>query len=302
MTQENWKVFRLDTPPIDLEMTLLCGQAFRWDKIDSQAILKPDIPAFLGVLDEYPLILAQENPLSKQLIVGIQEWDHEKALREILPSYLSMQDDIGKIQEILGEKDDVMKDAISWAKGLRILTQDPWESLVSYLISVNNNIPRIKGIIARLCECHGKRIGISQYSFPSAKAVHSGGTLEALRCGFRHRFLSDAASKVANKDIDLDSLYHLPTDAAREKLMSIKGVGPKVADCVLLFAYHRLEVFPVDVWVKRAISNLYMGGADVTPKKAREEGARRFKNFAGYAQEYLFIYEREKSARLNAGG
>jgi N-glycosylase/DNA lyase len=250
--------------------------------------------AFLGVIGDTALVLAQRKPITTKVIIGLETSVVPETISQKVKNYLSVSDDIYQIESSLAAKDPVMKEAVLYSHGLRILTQDPWECLASYILSINNNIPAIQRIIDYLCRCYGKRIDFGEYSFPSPQDIlnQPKGSLRMSRCGFRDKYLEDAAEKVVSGKVNLELLFSLSTDEARETLMSIRGVGPKVADCVLLFAYHRLDVFPVDVWIARAMSNFYMDGSAITPKDARQEGSRRFGDLAGYAQEYLFFYAR----------
>ncbi|MGE5580855.1 MAG: DNA-3-methyladenine glycosylase 2 [Bacillota bacterium] len=204
--------------------------------------------------------------------------------------YFAADDDVAAIEAEVARLDSVMAGAVKEAHGLRILRQDHWECLASYVLSINNNIPNISRIVEHFSLCLGEPVGLGLHSFPPPEkiACQDSGFLRQSKCGFRDRYLKDAAERVASGEVDLTGLERMPTEQARERLMRIRGVGPKVADCVLLFGYHRLDVFPSDVWISRAMSRYYLGGGAVTPKMAREEGMRRFGPLAGYAQEYLF--------------
>ena len=160
--------------------------------------------------------------------------------------------------------------------------QEPWETLCSFIISQNNNIPRIKGIIDRLCMNFGENQN-GVYTFPSANIIAklSLEDLSVLRSGFRAKYILDAAKKVSSGEIDLDTLKSMDIDSARQELMKIKGVGPKVADCTLLFALEHIEAFPKDVWIKRAMEKLFGGQL---PECAVP--------YAGIVQEYIFYYAR----------
>ena len=208
--------------------------------------------------------------------------------------YLSLDDDLETIEDELRKRDPVIGKAIDYCRGLRVLRQDPWECLASYILSIQKNIPAISNCIEYLAKYAGIHVGLGEYAFPSpqqvAQMTHS--QILKCRCGFRAKYLKDAAEKICRGILDLNSLSGMSTCEAKKELMKVKGVGPKVADCVLLFGYHKLEVFPVDVWVARAMSKLYFDGKPLTPEQARAEGIKRFGNFAGYAQEYLFHYVR----------
>ena len=173
------------------------------------------------------------------------------------------------------------------------MKQNPWEALVSFIISANNNIPRIKKIVESLCLNFGKKIEYNHqifYSFPAADVIKelSLSQLDVIKSGFRAKYIIDAAQKVAGGIVDLDRVYAMDTQEAREYLKQIKGVGDKVADCVLLFAYQKYDVFPKDVWIKKVLNDLY----GVDEKNFDSFVSEHFGDLAGFAQQYLFYYMR----------
>ena len=253
----------------NLAQTLDCGQCFRWNSQTDGS--------YLGVVGRHLLQIWQ---LPDHLVFCGEDADF---LEHTLPRYLGLDEDYPSIRVLLS-RDPVLQKAISYAPGIRILRQDSWEALCSFIISQNNNIKRIKGIIERLCHLLGQPIGDSGFfSFPTPEKL-AGVTAEQLaplRCGFRARYLIDAAQKVCSGQVRLDAIPSMPLEEARRELMQICGVGPKVADCVLLFGFHRLECCPMDVWMKRVFAVLYPNGL---PDCARD--------FVGIAQQYLFHYAR----------
>ena len=191
----------------------------------------------------------------------------------------------GGFRETLSALHPVLKEACSYAPGIRILRQEPWEALCSFIISQNNNIPRIKGIIERLCGLSGQPIlcgAETVYAFPTAEqlAACTPEDLVPVRAGFRAKYLLDAARRVSTGQLDLNALYTASLEDARSALMTIHGVGPKVADCVLLYGLHHTCCFPMDVWMKRAVQLL----PGISPESL---GCT-----AGIAQQYLFHYAR----------
>ncbi len=245
----------------DLAETLECGQCFRWNRQDDGS--------YTGVAFGRILNISREN---------LPDVLKDPLWRD----YFDFGLDYGKIRSELSAADPVLAQAAKFAPGMRILNQDPWEALCSFILSQNNNIPRIKGIVARLCAGFGAEIdGEYEFPAPEALAVLSEQDLSGVRCGFRTRYLLDAAKKVANGEIDFDELKRISLPDARAKLMTIVGVGPKVADCALLYGLHRLEAFPMDVWMKRAMGALFPG---------REPES--FGKYAGIAQQYIFHYSR----------
>lgn len=251
-----------------LSETLDCGQAFRWRETEDGA--------FEGVAFGKYLKLAADKE-------GIILYDtSEEDFLNIWKDYFDLDRDYGEIIEAISEN-EVLKTASGFAGGIRILRQDPWEALCSFIISQNNNIPRIKGIVERLCASFGEEIKEGFYSFPTAEKI-AALTLEdlaPLRSGFRAKYILDGAKRVASGEIDLDALKELALDEARQELMKIYGVGEKVADCTLLFGLSHIDAFPKDVWIKKAMAKLFDGSL---PECAAP--------YAGIAQQYIFHYAR----------
>lgn len=181
--------------------------------------------------------------------------------------------------------DSFLTAAREYGRGIRILRQPPFEALCSFIISQCNNIPRIRGIISRLCELGGERLENGLYTFPTPERVEELGLegLAALRAGYRAPYLLGAARAVNEGRLDLESLKTLPTDEARAELLKLEGVGRKVADCVLLYGLGHTDAFPVDVWIKRALATVYPEGFDYL----------RYGENAGVIQQYIFFYARE---------
>ena len=251
----------------DLEQTFDCGQAFRWSKLD-------DI-TWHGIVFGRYIKISHSN--SKVILYDTSLEEYEDKWR----TYLDVDRNYGDIINTISSN-DILKAAAEMNSGIRILKQEPWETLCSFIISQNNNIPRIKGIIERLCEAFGTKID-EGYTFPSAETIAAlnPDDLASIRCGFRARYIIDGARKYANGDIDLDIIANGDTDRAREELMKITGVGNKVADCTLLFGFARIDALPKDVWIKRALKE-YFGGE--LPEVALP--------YAGIVQQYIFNYAR----------
>ncbi|MBQ8550873.1 MAG: DNA-3-methyladenine glycosylase 2 family protein [Clostridia bacterium] len=249
-----------------LAETLDCGQAFRWSEQDG---------VWQAVVGNKLRRISQEGDT-----ITIFDCDKEEFETFYTP-YFDLDRDYGEIVKAVSQNEVFMK-AVAVAGGIRILRQDPWETLCSFIISQNNNIPRIKGIIDRLCENFGEKT-CGGYTFPSAEkiAALSLEDLSPLRSGFRAKYILDAARKFASGEVSADRINALSTDEARAELMKIYGVGEKVADCTLLFGFGRIDAFPKDVWIKRAMAVLFDG---VLPECAVP--------FAGIAQQYLFHYAR----------
>lgn len=249
----------------DLGLCLDCGQAFRWVKKEER---------WHGVAFGKALTVEQKE--GKLIFYNCTEDDFEK----IWKPYFDLDCDYEKI--VTSYDDEYLKAAVSEYSGIRILRQEPWEALCSFIISQNNNIPRIKGIIERLCDAFGEGDEGSK-SFPSAErlAALSVEDLAPLRSGFRAKYIIDAAQKVTEGSVDFSKIESMPIEFGREELQKIKGVGAKVAECTLLYGFHKTEAFPVDVWVKRIMAEMYPAGLPECTKGTE-----------GIAQQYLFHWRR----------
>ena len=258
-----------------LEQTFMCGQCFRWHK-DGNGVFRGVVgteAVKMYYVDENTIFVESTNP-------DLVYWSH----------YLNFSSDYNKIEEALA-KDELLKKAIEKGKGIRIVKQEPWETIVSFIISANNNIPRIRKIIEKLCETFGNKIefdGGIYYGFPAPEvlAVLEPSDLAEIKCGFRDKYIIDAAKKVASGEINLEKIHLMTDEEAKKELMKINGVGPKVADCILLFAYQRFKTFPLDVWTKRILKEQY----GVEEKEADSFIKEKFGNYAGFAQQYLYNY------------
>ena len=264
---ENGIVYR-GVSDLDLAQTLDCGQSFRWEQEENGD--------FRGVAFDREVTVHLDG--GDFYIFGGKAEDSA-----LWSDYFDLDFDYGVIKNELSALSPVLKSAAEYAPGIRILRQDSWEALCSFIISQNNNIPRIKGIIKRLCEYFGDKTEDSGYTFPSAARLSdlSVEDLAPLKSGFRAKYLIDAAQRVSSGEINLDEVLIMPIDEARQSLMKIKGVGPKVAECALLYGMHRLECFPMDVWMKRAMAVLL-------PEFTIEDLGQ----YAGIAQQYIFHYSR----------
>ena len=265
-----------------------CGQCFRWNEQEDGS--------YTGIFGKNVLNVKQE-PEKKIIITGICDGDIEEACRK----YFDLDRDYEAIKEKLASIDEYMQESIKYGEGIRILNQDLWEMIISFIVSANNNIPRIKGIIDRMSKKYGTCIvfrGQEYYTFPTPEALATASMedLRALGLGFRDKYIFETTRKIVNGEVDLEKLKQEEnTEVLRKKLLEIPGVGPKVADCVMLFALNRFDVFPVDVWVKRVISELYFNKKEQTPNVIHEFAEKQYGNLAGLAQQYLFYWRRENS-------
>lgn len=257
----------------DLEQTLDCGQAFRWSAVDCNTWHGVALGKYLKISVENGIIVLHNIDIDEYEAL----WKH----------YFDFERDYSVIIDAIS-CNEVLREAAKENKGIRLLNQDCWEALCSFIISQNNNIPRIKGIIERLCSKFGNPIENGLYTFPAAEVLANlkPEDLADIRCGFRARYIIDGAQKYLNGGINLDIIKNADTDTARAELMKIVGVGQKVADCTLLFGFGRIDALPKDVWIKRAIEEYFDG---TFPECANE--------YAGIAQQYLFNYIRTHSKK-----
>ena len=258
---------------INLNNTFFCGQCFRWKQLSEglyRAVVNGEILTVKRNLGD---------------IFFYRESNLDVLSEETVKNYFDVSTNYDFILKNICEKSKFLEDAVKFSPGIIILKQDSWETLCSFIISQNNNIPRIKGIIERLCTNFGEKIKDGFYSFPLSETISklNEGDLLPIRSGFRAKYIIDAARKVSLGEVDLLKIKNLPTELARLELMKIKGVGEKVADCTLLYGYHRLEVVPKDIWIKRVILSFFPGVEDLQ---------EIFGDFAGLAQIYLFNYVR----------
>lgn len=259
----------LNISPFDLKDTFECGQCFRWNENSDGSYTGVAFGKVLNISKkEGQTILSDDSAF----------WQ----------DYFDLQTDYNYIMKELSV-DDIMIEAIEKSSGIRILRQEFSEAVISFIISQNNNIPRIKNIIENMCANYGKNLGNNYFAFPQMDvlAALEPSDLAFLKAGYRDIYIIDAAQKISLNTLDMDVINNAPIDEARAEISKIKGVGPKVADCILLFGAHRSEVFPTDVWMKKVLTTFY-GFETLTPKEINKFASDKFGTLAGYAQQYLF--------------
>lgn len=264
-----------------------CGQCFRWNKEEDGS--------YTGVI--------KNSVINVKKIGNDVEFTGvcDENIKQICEEYFNLQTNYEAIKEKLSNIDIYLKNSIEYGNGIRILKQDLWETLLSFIISANNNIPRIKTIIERIAKKYGNRIEYRNkmyYTFPTPEMLQNASIddFRGLGLGFRDVRIYETVQRTLKGEIDLEKLRQEEnTEVLRKKLLEIPGVGPKVADCVMLFALNRFDVFPVDVWVKRVISELYFNKKEQTPNVIHEFAEKQYGDLAGLAQQYLFYWRRENS-------
>jgi len=269
----------------DLAATLTSGQAFRWQWRDG---------AWIGVIGNHWVRLhADEFSISAACAEPISEWNW-------LTEYLQLELDLNEMLMKFPD-DEPTRAAVTACRGLRLLRQEPWECLASFILSSTKQIVQIQQIIALLCERFGEPVPAGPnygpaYAFPSPARLArcTEADLRACKMGFRAPYLLETARSLTVGRFDLERLHNLPVEIARGELMTLPGVGRKIADCVLLFAYGFQSAFPVDVWVMKALRQLYFPKRKVTMQRLHRFAAEHFDTCGGYAQQYLFHYMRTK--------
>lgn len=262
-----------------------CGQCFRFDPDGDNSYIGTAFGKTVKISAENGRIILHDTSMED--------------FKNIWYDYLDLGRDYSAIKRKLTEGGDpVMEEAVKYGSGIRILNQELWETVISFIISASNNIPRIKKIIGLLCsnfgEPHTYR-GKIYYSFPSPDRI-AGLSLEDLgviRAGFRDKYILDCAKKVVSGEIDLAAISSMPTPDAKKALMKIWGIGNKVSDCILLFGLGRCDSFPVDVWIKRIMEYCYFDNTPQSIKTISEFAENKFGELGGMAQQYLFFYARE---------
>lgn len=276
---------RVDSPPFNLHHTLMCGQTFRW---------RAEEPGFVGVISGGVLWLEQRgNRLLYRSLPG-------KFRPSELKRYLGLDGVHGEAMRSFPQ-DATLGRAVKRFPGLRLLHQDPWETLISFIISSNNSITRIRKCVESLCRTFGEEIKSAAgfYSFPPPEALANArlATLrEKCNLGYRGRYVQETAREVARSPNLLSNIARLSYPQAKKEIMKLLGVGHKVADCVLLYSMRKFEAFPVDIWIQRLLQRSYFGGEPVSLSKMRAFARDHFGPFAGYAQ--LFLYPYAKTTRL----
>ena len=312
--EEDDKIILKDIKDFNPKHIFECGQAFRWSVEEDKSYTTIAYGKKINVKRQKDdIILSNTNREDFNNI-----WYH----------YFDLERDYGKIKKELS-KDPILQEATNFGQGIRILNQEPFEMVISFIISANNQIPRIKKSIELIAQEYGTKISNEReiphsvrndkscdsgekschpersegsmfldqeyYSFPTAEQLSQAKAedlREVAKVGFRDKRIVETSKMVANGDIDLNQVFKMTRDEGKELLMTLPGVGPKVSDCILLFAFDKDEAFPVDVWVKRVMEHFYLK-EETNVKHIGDHGARLFSNLAGFAQQYLFYYARE---------
>ena len=266
-----------------------CGQCFRWDEESDGS--------YTGIVGKNVINVKQ---VENRVVFSSYGVDN---LEKLVINYFDLTRNYEEIKDKLSKIDEHLARSIEYGSGIRILNQDLWETIISFIISANNNIPRIKGIINRISKNYGEKIewnGKEYYTFPTVEELSKASVedLRALGLGFRDVRVYETTRKILEKQVDLEELHkEKDTQKVRDILLTLDGVGPKVADCILLFStLKRFDVFPIDVWVRRVMNELYIKNEDetkVSKKEIEKLAKEKYGNLEGIAQQYLFFWKRD---------
>ena len=268
--------------PFDFKKIADGGQAFRWNLQDNGT--------YVGVVGNYVLEVSQQG---QELVID-SSGDGEEA--PLIMEYLDLNRNYNEIEKMLLEYEELVP-AVTFSSGYRILFQDPWETTISFIISANNHIRNIKNTIENMCRSYGKPInykGKTFYTFPSPDALASVSEDELIltKCGYRAKHIIETAKIIADGKVDIYNFYDKPAGEIREKLVTLPGVGRKVADCIMLYSMRKFDAFPIDVWIQRILQHMYFGGQKISLTKLQKFAEDRFGELAGFAQQYLYYYSR----------
>lgn len=275
----------------DLQQTLECGQCFRFYKQDEQDYVVVAYGRLLHIMEKDNSLVFLDKTINE--------------VENIWIPYFDLNRDYGKIKEFLLKSDETLEPAIKEKNGVRILNQEFVETLISFIISQNKQIPHIKHIVKTISEIFGDYLGEvngeKYYSFPNMKQLSSitEADFRKMKTGFRAPYLSDAVEKISTGIVNEKEIRTLNEEDARKKLMEIKGVGEKVANCVMLFSLGYRQAFPIDVWIKRIMETLYFNGKDTSKDIIGKRAKELYGEYGGYAQQYLFCFGRDNKVGKN---
>ncbi len=258
----------------NIEQIAESGQCFRWNKIGDME--------YRGVIGRNVCEVKQTKDVVT--VKGVSEEDFN--------NYFDIKRDYGKIKDFYS-KDKILTEAIKYGDGIRILKQDKFETLISFIISANNNIPRIKKSVEAICLNFGKKIKDEFYTFPTPEDLSLATIEDLTRCGvgFRAKYIYNTCRDILN-GFDLETVSKLPTTECKKELMKLMGVGPKVAECIMLYSMQKFDSFPVDVWIKRIMEELYIK-KEVSNSEIGRIAQEKFPLCPGIVQQYLFFFGRE---------
>ena len=263
----------------DLKSTITCGQIFRFEELDE---------GFIVILDDRVIRLTEDE---NYIYIESSNYDN---LEEIINDYFDLNRDYEKIICDISKLDNNIKPALEFSKGLKMIHQSPLITIIEYVISQNNRVPSIKKSLDLISEKYGEKIDFydnDYYLFPSIDKLSKLSVEDFRECnvGFRDKYLYEIVKSINENKLDVDSIYNMDTDEALKYLMSFKGIGNKVASCILLFAYQKFDVYPIDTWVKKFMLDEYGIEGE---NKIKEYTKKTYKDYSGLTIQYMFNYKR----------
>lgn len=263
----------------DLRSTITCGQIFRYFE---------DENGFTVILKDRVIKLTEDND---QILV---ESNKEENLKEVVYDYFDLDRDYELIEKNILKKDKNLKEALAFSRGLKMIHQDPFETLMSYIISQNNRVPSIANALNLISYNYGEKVTFKNkdyYLFPEFDKLKNLSEEDFRKCkvGFRDKYICGILKSINEKDLDLDSIYNMDSEKSLNYLMSFKGIGNKVASCILLFAYQKFDVYPIDTWVKKFMKEDYNIEGE---KNIKEFTLNTYNEYSGLAIQYMFNYKR----------
>lgn len=265
----------------DLKSTITCGQIFRYTEENN---------VFTVIVKDRVLVLTIDGD---EITI---ESNKEDNLKEVVYDYFDLDRDYDLIEENIISKDEKLKDALVFSRGLKMIHQDPFETLIAYIISQNNRVPSIANSLNLLSYNYGEKVLFKDkeyYLFPSLEKLMTLSQDDFRKCkvGFRDKYLYEIINNIKSNNLDLEKIYNMNSDDARNYLMSFKGIGNKVASCILLFAYQKFDVYPIDTWVKKFMKEDYNIEGE---NNIRDFTYNTYKEYSGIAIQYMFNYKRNK--------
>ncbi len=266
----------------NIKNTVTCGQIFRYEELEN---------GYIVILTDRVIKLTYDGDFI------IVESNKEENLKEIIYDYFDLNRDYLKIEEEILKKDDKLKDALMFSRGLKMIHQEPFETIISYIISQNNRVPSIAKSLNMIAEKYGEKIEFDNkeyYLFPNFDKLKDVSIEDYRTCkvGFRDKYLYDIVQNINNGNLDLNNIYNMNSEESLNYLMGFKGIGNKVASCILLFAYQKFDVYPIDTWVKKFMFEDYNIEGE---KNIKEFTFNTYKDYSGLAIQYMFNYKRNKN-------
>ena len=278
-SNDGGKVKAVNLQQFNIGEILECGQCFRFEKIEE---------GFYSLVAFGRVLFVKQEGDCAEFWYESQELDMAE-FNELWADYFDLERDYGAVQAKIATNDPIMQRAVDFASGIRLLNQDPWEILLSFIISQNNRIPQIKQVIKNICDAYGTNV-----AFPTPEQLREvvAEDFRDLKVGFRDKYLVDAVAHVLAGNFPVQRDETVTTVDLRQRLLAVKGIGEKVAHCILLMGYGRHDSFPVDVWVQRVMERLYFDGNKTSVAKMHAFAAERWGDHAAFANQYLFHYIR----------